>query len=140
MLGSCCWLICGSWCNLLFSYIEHYQTSHCIHVSLMLLQWNSFILNSIPVLVTVISFGTFTLLGGELTPSRAFTSLSLFGVLRFPLNMLPNLITQVCLYLVRYLARVPFCIHFRLLFYVLYQLFFIVNKKCQKQSVSAQSA
>lgn len=57
--------------------------------------WNSFILNSIPVLVTVISFGTFTLLGGELTPSRAFTSLSLFGVLRFPLNMLPNLITQV---------------------------------------------
>ncbi|XP_047940588.1 ABC transporter C family member 12-like [Salvia hispanica] len=57
--------------------------------------WNTFILNSIPVLVTVISFGTFTLLGGDLTPSRAFTSLALFGVLRFPLNMLPNLITQV---------------------------------------------
>ncbi|KAL0442459.1 UNVERIFIED_CONTAM: ABC transporter C family member 2 [Sesamum latifolium] len=56
---------------------------------------NSFILNSIPVLVTVISFGTFTLFGGDLTPSRAFTSLSLFAVLRFPLNMLPNLITQV---------------------------------------------
>ncbi|KAH6773481.1 multidrug resistance-associated protein 2 [Perilla frutescens var. frutescens] len=56
---------------------------------------NTFILNSIPVLVTVISFGVFTLLGGDLTPSRAFTSLSLFGVLRFPLNMLPNLITQV---------------------------------------------
>ncbi|XP_020554194.1 ABC transporter C family member 12-like isoform X1 [Sesamum indicum] len=56
---------------------------------------NTFILNSIPVLVTVISFGTFTLFGGDLTPSRAFTSLSLFAVLRFPLNMLPNLITQV---------------------------------------------
>ncbi|XP_028090867.1 ABC transporter C family member 12-like isoform X4 [Camellia sinensis] len=56
---------------------------------------NSFILNSIPVLVTVTSFGMFTLLGGNLTPSRAFTSLSLFAVLRFPLNMLPNLITQV---------------------------------------------
>ncbi|KAL1826245.1 hypothetical protein ACET3Z_004657 [Daucus carota] len=55
---------------------------------------NTFILNSIPVLVTVISFGCFTLLGGELTPARAFTSLSLFAVLRFPLNMLPNLITQ----------------------------------------------
>nr|QWN59139.1 ATP-binding cassette C transporter [Rehmannia glutinosa] len=56
---------------------------------------NNFILNSIPVLVTVISFGMFTFLGGDLTPSRAFTSLSLFSVLRMPLNMLPNLITQV---------------------------------------------
>ncbi|KAK7322538.1 hypothetical protein VNO77_25923 [Canavalia gladiata] len=56
---------------------------------------NGFILNSIPVLVTVISFGMFTLLGGELTPARAFTSLSLFAVLRFPLNMLPNLLSQV---------------------------------------------
>ncbi|ERM99159.1 ABC transporter C family member 2 [Amborella trichopoda] len=56
---------------------------------------NSFILNSIPVLVTVVSFGMYTLLGGELTPAKAFTSLSLFAVLRFPLFMLPNLITQV---------------------------------------------
>ncbi|CAL5364389.1 unnamed protein product [Camellia sinensis] len=56
---------------------------------------NSFILNSIPVLVTVTSFGMLTFLGGNLTPSRAFTSLSLFAMLRFPLNMLPNLITQV---------------------------------------------
>ncbi|KAH7568510.1 hypothetical protein JRO89_XS06G0008700 [Xanthoceras sorbifolium] len=56
---------------------------------------NGFILNSIPVVVTVISFGVFTLLGGNLTPARAFTSLSLFAVLRFPLFMLPNIITQV---------------------------------------------
>ncbi|XP_044496376.1 ABC transporter C family member 2-like isoform X4 [Mangifera indica] len=56
---------------------------------------NSFILNSIPVVVTVVSFGTFTWLGGDLTPARAFTSLSLFAVLRFPLNMLPNLLSQV---------------------------------------------
>ncbi|XP_051129037.1 ABC transporter C family member 12-like isoform X2 [Andrographis paniculata] len=56
---------------------------------------NTFVLNSIPVLVTVVSFGMFTLFGGDLTPSRAFTSLSLFAVMRFPLNMLPNLITQV---------------------------------------------
>ncbi|GLT97105.1 hypothetical protein SLE2022_146880 [Rubroshorea leprosula] len=56
---------------------------------------NSFILNSIPVVMTVVSFGTFTLLGGDLTPSRAFTSLSLFAVLRFPLDMLPNLLSQV---------------------------------------------
>ncbi|KAJ6886454.1 hypothetical protein NC651_026975 [Populus alba x Populus x berolinensis] len=57
--------------------------------------FNSFILNSIPVMVTVISFGMYTLLGGNLTPARAFTSLSLFAVLRFPLFMLPNMITQV---------------------------------------------
>ncbi|KAK9085883.1 hypothetical protein Sjap_026294 [Stephania japonica] len=55
---------------------------------------NMFMLNSIPVVVTVASFGMFTLLGGDLTPARAFTSLSLFAVLRFPLFMLPNLITQ----------------------------------------------
>ncbi|GAB2214047.1 hypothetical protein Droror1_Dr00018380 [Drosera rotundifolia] len=55
---------------------------------------NSFILNGIPVLVTVVSFGVFSLLGGDLTPARAFTSLSLFAVLRFPLFMLPNIITQ----------------------------------------------
>ncbi|XP_061370037.1 ABC transporter C family member 2-like isoform X2 [Gastrolobium bilobum] len=56
---------------------------------------NGFILNSIPVVVTVVSFGMFTMLGGDLTPARAFTSLSLFAVLRFPLFMLPNIITQV---------------------------------------------
>ncbi|KAI6703375.1 hypothetical protein NL676_012511 [Syzygium grande] len=61
----------------------------------LLAAFNSFVLNSIPVIVTVVSFGTFTLLGGELTPARAFTSLSLFAVLRFPLNMLPNLMSQV---------------------------------------------
>ncbi|VAH51986.1 unnamed protein product [Triticum turgidum subsp. durum] len=55
---------------------------------------NSFILNSIPVVVTVVSFGVYSLLGGELTAAKAFTSLSLFAVLRFPLFMLPNLITQ----------------------------------------------
>ncbi|KAJ7552374.1 hypothetical protein O6H91_06G052700 [Diphasiastrum complanatum] len=56
---------------------------------------NSFFLNSIPILVTVIAFGVFTLLGGDLTPAKAFTSLSLFAVLRFPLFMFPSLITQV---------------------------------------------
>ncbi|KAJ0017074.1 hypothetical protein Pint_11082 [Pistacia integerrima] len=42
--------------------------------------FNSFILSSIPVVVVVVSFGTFTLLGGDLTPARAFTSLSMFAV------------------------------------------------------------
>ncbi|XP_077243837.1 multidrug resistance-associated protein 2 [Tasmannia lanceolata] len=61
----------------------------------LLAAFNSFILNSIPAVVTVISFGMYTLLGGDLTPAKAFTSLSLFSVLRFPLFMFPNLITQV---------------------------------------------
>ncbi|GKV32073.1 hypothetical protein SLEP1_g40704 [Rubroshorea leprosula] len=56
---------------------------------------NSFMLNSIPVVLTVVSFGTFTLLGGDLTSSRAFTSLSLFAMLQFPLKTLPNLLSQV---------------------------------------------
>ncbi|KAJ3693573.1 hypothetical protein LUZ60_009053 [Juncus effusus] len=61
----------------------------------LLAAFNTFILNSIPVLVAVVTFGLFTLLGGDLTPAKAFTSLSLFAVLRFPLYNLPNLITQV---------------------------------------------
>ncbi|CAI0545470.1 unnamed protein product [Linum tenue] len=61
----------------------------------LLAAFNSFLLNSMPVVVTLVSFGTFTLLGGDLTPARAFTSLSLFQVLRFPLNMLPNLLSAV---------------------------------------------
>ena len=62
---------------------------------LVFLQVNSFLLNSIPVFVTVIAFGVYTLVEGELTAAKAFTALSLFSVLRFPLYMLPNLMTQV---------------------------------------------
>ncbi|KAL3741425.1 hypothetical protein ACJRO7_016980 [Eucalyptus globulus] len=60
----------------------------------LLSAFNSFVLNSIPVIITVVSFGTFTLLGGHLTPAKAFTSLSLFAVLQSPLNRLPNLMSQ----------------------------------------------
>ncbi|XP_050370622.1 ABC transporter C family member 12-like isoform X2 [Argentina anserina] len=56
---------------------------------------NRFILNSIPVLVTVTSFWAFIFLGGELTPARAFTSLSLFALLSYPVNLLPSLLSQV---------------------------------------------
>lgn len=54
---------------------------------------NSFCLNSVPILVTVLAFGFYTYFGGVLTPAKAFTSLSLFAVLRFPLFMFPTLIT-----------------------------------------------
>eukprot|EP00271_Cylindrocystis_brebissonii_P007833 TRINITY_DN2165_c0_g1_i1.p1 TRINITY_DN2165_c0_g1~~TRINITY_DN2165_c0_g1_i1.p1 ORF type:complete len:1709 (-),score=349.89 TRINITY_DN2165_c0_g1_i1:1265-6391(-) len=56
---------------------------------------NFFIVNSVPVIVTVVGFGVFSLLGGNLTPAKAFTSISLFSILRMPLYMLPQLITQV---------------------------------------------
>ncbi|WZZ71707.1 hypothetical protein YC2023_083077 [Brassica napus] len=73
----------------------HLSRLQLVNRVFLLLQFNSFILNSIPVVVTVVSFGVYVLLGGDLTPARAFTSLSLFAVLRFPLNMLPNLLSQV---------------------------------------------
>ncbi|KAL5577347.1 hypothetical protein UlMin_019046 [Ulmus minor] len=61
----------------------------------LLSAFNRFILNSIPAVMPVVSFGIFTMLGGDLTPARAFTSLSLFAVMRMPLGMLPNLLSQV---------------------------------------------
>ena len=72
-----------------------YLSPHNLCDQLFGFQLNSFILNSIPAVVTVASFGAFTFLGGELTPARAFTSLSLFAVLRYPLYIIPNLLSQV---------------------------------------------
>ena len=46
-------------------------------------------------LVTVVAFGAYALLGNEMTAAKAFTSISLFAVLRFPLYTFPQLITQV---------------------------------------------
>ncbi|CAL5409236.1 unnamed protein product [Camellia sinensis] len=88
---------CYAWENSFQSKVQSVRTDELAWFwkAQLLAACNSFILNSIPVLVIVISFGMFTLLGGDLTPARAFTSLSLFAVLRFPLFMLPNIITQV---------------------------------------------
>ncbi|CAA6668089.1 unnamed protein product [Spirodela intermedia] len=44
---------------------------------------NSFVLNSIPVLVTVISFGMYTLLGGDLTPAKALHAFHCFNYVVF---------------------------------------------------------
>ncbi|KAK9267310.1 hypothetical protein L1049_009733 [Liquidambar formosana] len=87
---------CYAWENSFQSKVQSVRTDELswFRKGSLLAAFNSFMLNSIPVVVTVISFGMFTLLGGDLTPARAFTSLSLFAVLRFPLFMLPNIITQ----------------------------------------------
>ncbi|KAJ7969064.1 ABC transporter C family member 2-like [Quillaja saponaria] len=88
---------CYAWETSLQSKVQTIRNDEllCFRKAQLVSAFNSFILNSIPVLVTVSSFSTFTLLGGDLTPARAFTSLSLFAVLRYPLNMLPNLVIQV---------------------------------------------
>jgi hypothetical protein len=44
--------------------------------------------------VSVATFACYVLLGNELTAAKAFTSLSLFTVLRMPLMQLPQLISQ----------------------------------------------
>ncbi|KAJ4488293.1 ABC transporter type 1, transmembrane domain-containing protein [Lentinula aciculospora] len=50
---------------------------------------------STPILVSIISFMTYVLLGNELTVSVAFTAIALFGMIRTPLNVLPNFVVQV---------------------------------------------
>ncbi|KAJ8449899.1 hypothetical protein Cgig2_029261 [Carnegiea gigantea] len=87
---------CYAWENSFQSKVQdvRQQELSWFRKAQLLAALNSFLLNSIPVVVIVASFGMFSLLGGDLTPARAFTSLSLFAVLRFPLFMLPNIITQ----------------------------------------------
>ena len=52
--------------------------------------WCRFLLNAIPTLVSVLTFTAYIVLGNELTAAKAFTSLSLFTVLRMPLFQLPQ--------------------------------------------------
>lgn len=49
--------------------------------------------------VTLATFTTYTLTGHVLDAGTAFTALSLFNILRFPINMLPMMIS--------YLVTVP---------------------------------
>lgn len=50
---------------------------------------------STPLFVSIVTFMTYTLAGYDLNATTAFTALSLFNILRFPLNVLPSIITQV---------------------------------------------
>ncbi|CCG81763.1 ATP-dependent bile acid permease [Taphrina deformans PYCC 5710] len=62
-----------------------------IMYSIASLSWNAS-----PVLITLLTFVTYTKLAGkDLTASVAFTSLSLFNVLRAPLDQLADMITNV---------------------------------------------
>ncbi|KAI0275322.1 multidrug resistance-associated ABC transporter [Gloeopeniophorella convolvens] len=48
-----------------------------------------------PVLVSITSFLVFVMQGNELTVSIAFTSIALFNMIRFPLNVIPTWIVQM---------------------------------------------
>ncbi|KAH0487916.1 MAG: uncharacterized protein KVP18_001639 [Porospora cf. gigantea A] len=48
-----------------------------------------------PILVTVLTFGTYILTGHLLDAATAYTSLSLFSILQFPVTMLPMVITAL---------------------------------------------
>ncbi|KAJ7104581.1 hypothetical protein C8R43DRAFT_1047311 [Mycena crocata] len=48
-----------------------------------------------PILISVISFFTYVMLGHELTISTAFTAIALFSMIRQPLNVIPTFIVSV---------------------------------------------
>eukprot|EP00005_Dracoamoeba_jomungandri_P014183 CAMPEP_0174262580 /NCGR_PEP_ID=MMETSP0439-20130205/13739_1 /TAXON_ID=0 /ORGANISM="Stereomyxa ramosa, Strain Chinc5" /LENGTH=1412 /DNA_ID=CAMNT_0015347351 /DNA_START=291 /DNA_END=4529 /DNA_ORIENTATION=- len=52
-----------------------------------------FLWTATPLAVAIASFAVYTIMGEQLTASIAFTSLALFNTLRFPLNMLPRVIS-----------------------------------------------
>lgn len=56
---------------------------------------NTLILQTIPTLVTIATFSLYVILGNTLTATKAFTALSLFSVLRFPLFQLPMVVSFV---------------------------------------------
>ncbi|KAM8852537.1 ATP-binding cassette sub-family C member 2 isoform 1-T1 [Synchiropus picturatus] len=58
---------------------------------------STFIFNCAPALVSLASFAVFVLVSSDnvLTAEKAFTSISLFNILRFPLTMLPLLISAI---------------------------------------------
>ncbi|XP_038152385.1 canalicular multispecific organic anion transporter 1-like [Cyprinodon tularosa] len=58
---------------------------------------STFIFTCAPALVSLVTFAVFVGVSSEniLTPEKAFTSISLFNILRFPLAMLPMLIASI---------------------------------------------
>lgn len=48
-----------------------------------------------PLFVSIATFCLYSLLGNNLTAEKAFTALSLFNILRFPISILPMIITSV---------------------------------------------
>ncbi len=63
-------------------HLESLSFLHCVSI---------FLWSCSTTIVSVVTFATFILVKGEtLTAQKAFVSLSLFNILRFPLTMIPN--------------------------------------------------
>lgn len=57
--------------------------------------FNFFLIFSLPVAVSLFTFALFVWAGNDLTPAKAFTSISLYSVLRMPLVLLPQTIASL---------------------------------------------
>lgn len=90
-----CTFCCPKQIYLFIFHSQSWLNSLFTETTFVNMQLNTFILNSVPVVVVALSFGIYTLFGRNLTPARAFTSLSLFAVLRLPLYYIATAITQV---------------------------------------------
>ncbi|KAI8474713.1 MAG: hypothetical protein J3K34DRAFT_518016 [Monoraphidium minutum] len=65
-----------------------------LSVALLMQNFMAFLVNAVPTLVPVAAFATYLAMGYTLTAAEAFTSLSLFQILRFPLFQIPQIVTQ----------------------------------------------
>ncbi|KAL3160420.1 hypothetical protein ABBQ32_010743 [Trebouxia sp. C0010 RCD-2024] len=88
---------CMTWENPFWDRIQKVRQTELdiLWKSFRVATFNSFLLNAIPTFVSVATFTTYVLLGNKLTAAKAFTSLSLFSILRMPLFQLPQLISQL---------------------------------------------
>nr|XP_033794309.1 multidrug resistance-associated protein 7-like isoform X2 [Geotrypetes seraphini] len=51
--------------------------------------------DALPMLISILTFMTYVLLGHQLTASKVFTALALIGMLVYPLNMFPWMVNQI---------------------------------------------
>ncbi|XP_030051718.1 multidrug resistance-associated protein 7-like isoform X2 [Microcaecilia unicolor] len=51
--------------------------------------------DALPVLISILTFMTYVLLGHQLTASKVFTALALVGMLVYPLNVFPWMVNQI---------------------------------------------
>ena len=78
-------VICNMVCGVQWSFWDRIQNVrnkelNTLWKSFIIQIFNSFILNTIPVIVSVATFTAYVLLGNQLTAQKAFTSLTLFTV------------------------------------------------------------
>ena len=71
------------------------QEIRSIRNNMLLMAVMQFIFSASPILVTTTTFALYAALGHQMTAATAFTSLSLFNILSFPLLVFPMIITYV---------------------------------------------